>query len=147
MTLLPTFFLCLSASPLKERLLLGLEAARPLLTPGQHSSKAPKHWSITCRSSSGPRHGVPRWRVMLQGHSQSPHITRITRANLSPSLYNSTMFHVLWSIHCPLLSSPSMASTTQCQGEPTSSRRKDNTEGWFSNWSFLKAMSNHCRYC
>ena len=111
-----------------------------LLTLGQHSSKAQEHWSITCRSSLGPRHGVPRWRVMLQGHSQSPHITRITRANLSPSLSNSTMFHVLQSIHCPLLSSPSMASTTQCQGEPTSSRRKDNTEGWFSNWNLQEPL-------
>ena len=43
-------------------------------------------------------------------------------ANLSPSLSNSTTFYVLWSIPCPLLSSPSMASTTQCQVEPTSSR-------------------------
>ena len=43
-------------------------------------------------------------------------------ANLSPSLSNSTTFHVLWSVHCPLLSSPSMASTTQCQVESTSSR-------------------------
>ena len=41
---------------------------------------------------------------------------------LSLSLSNSTTFHVLRSIHCPLLSSPSMASTTQCQVEPTSSR-------------------------
>ena len=39
-----------------------------------------------------------------------------------PSLSNSTMFHVLQSILCPLLSSPSMASTTQCQLKPTSSR-------------------------
>ena len=33
-TLMPTFFLCLSVSPLKERLSLVLDAARPLLTPG-----------------------------------------------------------------------------------------------------------------
>ena len=38
------------------------------------------------------------------------------------SLSNSTMFHVLWSIHCPLLISPSKASTTQCQLKPTPSR-------------------------
>ena len=43
-------------------------------------------------------------------------------ANLSPSLSNSTTFYVLWSIPCPLLSSPSMASTTQCQLKLTSSR-------------------------
>ena len=48
--------------------------------------------------------------------------TRIFRANLSPSLSNSTTFHVLPSIPCPLLSSPSTASTTQCQLEPTSTR-------------------------
>ena len=48
--------------------------------------------------------------------------TRISRANLSLSLSNSTTFHVLLSIPCPLLSSPSTASTTQCQLEPTSTR-------------------------
>ena len=58
----------------------------------------------------------------VKGRSQSPHTTRITMASLSPSLSNSTTFHVLWSVHCPLLSSPSMASTTQCQVESTSSR-------------------------
>ena len=40
----------------------------------------------------------------------------------SHPLSNSTTFHVLWSIPCPLLSSPSMASTTQCQLKLTSSR-------------------------
>ena len=39
-----------------------------------------------------------------------------------PSLSNSITFHVLLSMLCPLLSSPSMASTTQCQLKPTSSR-------------------------
>ena len=48
--------------------------------------------------------------------------TRNSGANLSPSLFNSTMFLVLRSISCPLLSSPSTASTIQCQLEPTSSR-------------------------
>ena len=48
--------------------------------------------------------------------------TRISRANLSLSLSNSTTFHVLLSIPCPLLSSPSTASATRCQHEPTSSR-------------------------
>lgn len=32
--------------------------------------------------------------VMPQGHSQSPHTTRISRVSLSPSLSNSTTFHV-----------------------------------------------------
>ena len=61
-------------------------------------------------------------KVMPQGHSQSPHTRRISRANLSPSLSNSTTLHVLWSVPCPLLSSPSTASTTQSQLKPTSSR-------------------------
>ena len=42
-TLMRAFFLCLSPSPLKERLLLVLDSARILLTPGQHSSKAQEH--------------------------------------------------------------------------------------------------------
>ena len=37
-TLMPAFFHCLSASPLKERLLLVLMAARPLWTPGHQIS-------------------------------------------------------------------------------------------------------------
>ena len=77
---------------------------------------------------------------MPQGHSQVSHTTRITRANLSPSLSNSTTFHVLRSIPCPLLSSPSMASTTQCQLKPTSSRWGDNTHGCFSNWSLQEHL-------
>ena len=59
---------------------------------------------------------------MPQGHSQSPYTRRLSRANLSPSLSNSTMFHVLQSIPCPLLASLSMASNTQCQLKPTFSR-------------------------
>ena len=47
---------------------------------------------------------------------------RNSRANLSPSLSNCTTFIVLWSIPFPLLSSPSMASTTQSQLKPTSPR-------------------------
>ena len=54
-------------------------------------------------------------KIMPQGHSQSPHTRRISRANLSPSVSNSTTFHALQSIPCPLLSSPLMASTTQSQ--------------------------------
>jgi len=77
---------------------------------------------------------------MPQGHSQSPHTTRISRANLSPSLSNSTTFHVLRSIAYPLLSSPSKATTTECQVKPTSSRWGDNTEGWFSNWSLQEPL-------
>ena len=61
-------------------------------------------------------------KVMPRGHSQSPHTRRISRANLSPSLSNSTTFHALWSVPCPLLSSPSRVSTTQSQLKPTSSR-------------------------
>ncbi|OWK05650.1 hypothetical protein Celaphus_00012681, partial [Cervus elaphus hippelaphus] len=52
---------------------------------------------------------------MPQGHSQSPHTTSISKANISLSFSNSTTFHVLLSIPCPLLSSPSKASTTHCQ--------------------------------
>ena len=70
---------------------------------------------------------------MPQDHSQSPQTTKISRANLSPSLSNSTMFHVLQSIFCPLLSSPSIASTTHCHLKPRYSRLGDNTESWFSN--------------
>ena len=81
-TLMPAFFHCLSASPWRERLLLVLMAARPLWILGHHLSKAQEEWSITYTSSSAPRHGVPRWRVMPQGHSQSPHTTRITMSNL-----------------------------------------------------------------
>jgi len=140
MTLMPAFFPCLSASPWKERLLVVLMAARPWWTPGHQISKAQEEWSITYTSSLVPHHGVPRWRVMPQGHSQSPHKTRISMANLSPSLSNSTTFHVLRSMLCPLLSSPSMASTTQCQLEPTSSRWGDDTKGWFSNWGLQEPL-------
>ena len=70
---------------------------------------------------------------MPKGHSQSPHTRRIFRANLSPSLSNSTTFHVLQSVPCPLLFSPSMVSTTQSQIKPTSSRWGENSEGWFAN--------------
>ena len=59
-TLMPAFFHCLSASPLKERLLLVLVTVRPLLTPGQHISEAQEHWSIKYRSSSVPGDGVTR---------------------------------------------------------------------------------------
>jgi len=121
-TLMPALSHCLSASPWKERLLLVLAAARPLWIPGHHWSLAQEDWSITSRSSSAPCHGVLRWRVMPQGHSQSPHTRSISRANLSPSLSNSTTVHVLWSIPCPLLSAPLMVSTTQSQLKPTSSR-------------------------
>ena len=124
-----TLFHYLSASPWKDRLLLVLAAVRPLWTPGHHWSLAQEDWSIISWVSSMPLHGVLRWKVMPQGHSQSPHTTSISRANLSPSLSNSTTFHVLWSITCPLLSSPSMASTTHCQLKPTPSRWGDNTEG------------------
>ena len=59
----------------------------------------------------------------VKGHApESPHTRSISRANLSPCLSKRTTFHVLWSIPCPLLSSPSMASTTQSQLKPTSSR-------------------------
>ena len=139
-TLTPAFFHCLAASPLKERSLLVLAAASPLWAPGHHWSLAQEQWSITYRSSSAPRHSVPRWSVMPQGHSLSPHKTRISRANLSSSLSNSTLFHVLRSIPCPLLSSPSTASITQCQLEATSSRWGDNTEGGFSNWSLQEPL-------
>ena len=54
-------------------------------------------------------------KIMPHGHSQSPHTRRISRANLSASVSNSTTFHVLQSISCPLLSSPLMALTTQSQ--------------------------------
>ena len=132
---------CLSASPWKESLLVVLVAVRPLWTPGHQWSKAQQELSLTFRGSSAPRPRVSRWRVMPQGHSQFPHTTRISRANLSPSLSNSTTFHVLPSIPCPLLSSPSTASTTQCQLEPTSSRWGDNLEGWFSKRNLQKELA------
>ena len=111
-------------------------AVRPLWTPGQHWSLAQEDQSITSWGSSAP----PRWMVMPQGHSQSPHTSRISSANLSPSFSNSTMFHVLWSITCPLLTSPSTVSTTQFQVKPTPSRWGDNTEGWVSNWSLQEPL-------
>ena len=65
------------------------------------------------------RIGATPWgsevKIMPHGHSQSPHTRRISRANLSASVSNSTTFHVLQSIPCPLLSSPLMALTTQSQ--------------------------------
>jgi len=131
-TLMPALSHCLSASPWKM-LLLVLAAARPLWILGHHWSLAQEDWSVTSRSSSVPCHGVPRWRVMPQGHPQSPHTRRFSRVNLSPSLSNNTTVHVLWSIPCPLLSAPSMVSTTQTQLKPTSSRWGQNPEGWFSN--------------
>ena len=137
---MPSFFHCLSASPWKERLLLVLMAVRPLCTLGHHISKAQEDWSITYTGSSAPGHLVPRWRVMPKGHSQSPHTTRISRANLSPSLSNSTTFHVLPPNTCPLFLSPSTASSTQWQLEPTSLRWGDNIEGWFSNWSLQEPL-------
>ena len=88
---------------------------RSLWTPGHHWFLTQEDWSITSWGSLAPHHGVLRWRVPPQCHSQFPHRTRISRANLSPSLSNSTMIHVLHSITCPILSSPSMASTTYCQ--------------------------------
>ena len=42
MTMMPTFFLCFSASPLKERLLLVLEAARPFADTGAAFIKGPR---------------------------------------------------------------------------------------------------------
>ena len=60
-------------------------------------------------------------KVMPQGHSQSAHTRRISRANLSPSFSNSTTFHALWLVPCPLLCSPSVVSITQSQLKPTSS--------------------------
>ena len=129
---MPAFFYYLSASTWKERLLLILVAARPLLTPDTLVNNMQKLISTTPHGSQ------------VKGRSQSPHTTRITMASLSPSLSNSTTFHVLWSVHCPLLSSPSMASTTQCQVEPTSSRWGDNTEGWFSNWRLKGPLGCCC---
>ena len=112
-----------------------MAAVRPLWTPGRHRSLAQEDHLIRSWGSSVPSHGVPRWKFMPQGHSQYPHKARISRANLSPSLSNSTTFHVLRSIPCPLLTSASTASTTHCQLKPTPWRWGDNTESWFSNWS------------
>ena len=77
--------------------------------------------SITYRSST-------LWGSKVKkGHAPgslpvSTHKKDLQGQPLSISLSNSTTFHVLPSIPCPLLSSPSTASTTQCQLEPTSTR-------------------------
>ena len=83
---MPIFFHCLSASTCTDRLFLVLAAVWPLWTLGHHWSKAQEVWSIISWASSVQCHRVPRWKVMPQGHSLSPHRTRISRANLSLSL-------------------------------------------------------------
>ena len=74
---------------------------------------AQQDWSLTFRGSSVPCPWVPRWRVMPQGHPQSPHTTRISRTNVSPSLPNSTTFRVLWH------QLPAASSSLHPQGEGT----------------------------
>ena len=87
--------------------------ASHIKTPGRLVNNIQKLISARLRGSKVKGHAP--------GYFQSPNTTRNSRANLSPSLSNCTTFIVLWSIPFPLLSSPSMASTTQCQFEPTSS--------------------------
>ena len=155
-TSMTTLFHCLSASPWTVGLLFIMTAVRPLWILGRHWSLAQKDWSITSWSSSVPL----RWMVMPQGHSQSPHTSRISRANLSPSLSNSTMYHVLWSIPCPLLTSPSKASNTQCQLKPMPSRLRGQYWGLVLKLELagtlglllggaccMQAKSHHCRCC
>ena len=77
--------------------------------------------SITYRSST-------LWGSKVKkGHAPgslpvSTHKKDLQGQPLSISLSNSTTFHVLPSIPCPLLSSPSMVSITQSQLKPTCSR-------------------------
>ena len=70
---------------------------------------------------------------MPQDHSQSPQTTKISRANLSPSLSNSTMFYVLQSIptsyylHHQQHQLPSANSSLHSQGEGTTLRVRSQT--------------------
>ena len=138
---LDAYFVTLSLSiSMKRKVIACSGSCKALMDSRISLILGPRRLTITSRSSSVPHHGVPRWRVMPQGHSQSPHTRRISRANLSLSLSNSTMFHVLQSILCPLLSSLSMASNTLCQVKPTSSRWGENPEGWFSNRSLQEPL-------
>ena len=86
------------------------------------------------------------------GLSRSPHTTRVSWANLSPSFPNSTWFHVLSSVPCLLSSSPSTALITQCLLKPTSIRWEDNPESCFSilglpDSTSGKEPSCQCRRC
>ena len=126
-TLMRALSQCLSASPWKERFLFVLVAVRPLWIPGHYWSLAQEDWSITSRSSLAPCHGVLRWRVMPQGHSQSPHTRRISRANLSLPLSLTALsfmfcsqYLVLYDLHHNDINYPvpAQAYMLKMRGEP-----------------------------
>ena len=65
MTMMPTFFLCFSASPLKERLLLVLEAARPFADTGAAFIEGPR----TLVDNMQKLIGATPWGSKVEGHA------------------------------------------------------------------------------
>ena len=147
----------LLASPWTDALLLVMAVVRPLWTPGYHWSLAQEDWSITFWGSSAPCHGVLRWKVMPQCHSQPPH-TRISRANLSLSLTALCFmfcgqYTALYWFHHQRHQLPSASSSLRHQGEGTILRVCSQTGACRNLWAAagkratLQAMSHHFRCC
>ena len=89
-----------------------------------------------------PGHRVLKLGVIPQGHSQSPHTTRVSRANHSPSLSNST-------VSCFVINTlPSILFTINGINYPMAARayilkvRGPHPEVWFSNRNLQEPF--HC---
>uniref|UniRef100_A0AC11EQ40 Uncharacterized protein n=1 Tax=Ovis aries TaxID=9940 RepID=A0AC11EQ40_SHEEP len=100
---------CLGAIPIFDKLKNQSAISEPVFA--FYLSKDKQEGSVVMFGGVDHRYykGELNWVPVIQAGAWSVHMNR-------------TMFHVLWSIPCPLLSSPSTASTTQCQLKPTFSR-------------------------